>query len=243
MKKYLFLLLIIPLCSFKNEPHKSTKPKVKHLKPFWHKSVNIDEPSDISISNGNPTHFFVVGNRGTLAEIDDNGHVLRHTRPDGSDYEAVCVKDNMIYAIDESLRRVDVIDTADFKVKKNYFIPFAGARNKSYEGLTYNPKSKRFVTVIEKPGVIVELNEDMQIVGQTYSKKFRELSSITYYDGFMWLLSDEDHRIMKANATDYSVIDEWEIPVINPEGIAFDNAGNILIMSDDEATLYKFKIQ
>ena len=240
MKKYIFLLLAIPLCSFKHEP---LFPKVKHLKPFWHHDVRIDEPSDVCLSSQDPNHLFVVGNRGTLAEVDENGKVLRHTKPDGSDYEAVCMKDGMIYAIDESLRRVDLIDPKDFTVIKDFYIGFAGARNKSFEGLTYNPNTKRFLAVIEKPGVIIELNEDLQVQSMKHSKKFRELSAITYHDNFLWLLSDEDHIVMKVNATDYSVVDEWQIPVMNPEGIAFDKEGNLVIISDDEGTLYKFKIQ
>jgi uncharacterized protein YjiK len=240
MKKYILLLLLIPLMSFKHEP---LFPKVKHLKPFWHHDLRIDEPSDICISSEDPNHFFIVGNRGTLAEVDENGKVLRHTKQDGSDYEAVCVKDNMIYAIDESLRRVDLIDPKDFTVKKDYFLSFAGARNKAFEGITYNPNTKHFIAIIEKPGVIMELNEDFQLLSMKHSKKFRELSSITFHDNFLWLLSDEDHTVMKVNPTDYSVIDEWMIPVINPEGIVFDKEGNLVIVSDDEGTLYKFKIQ
>lgn len=241
MKKYLFLLLIIPLCSFKKgEP---LFPKYKHLKPYFHKDVNLLEPSDICLTDSDPTHFFIVGNRGVIAETDSNGKVLRHTKQDGSDYESVCVKDNMIYALDESLRRLDIIDEKTFEVKKSIQIPYGGARNKGIEGLTYIPSQKKFVAVIEKPAMIVELNEQMQLIAQTKLKNIRELSSVTYHDNFLWLLSDEDETVYKVNPADYTIIDQWKIPVINPEGICFDANGNLIIVSDDMSTLFKFKIQ
>ena len=241
MRKFIFLLLIIPLCSFKKgEP---MFPKLKHLKPYFHRDINLLEPSDICLTTPDPSHFYVVGNRGMLAELDSSGKVLRHTKQDGSDYEAVCVKDNMIYAIDESMRRMDIIDEKTFDIKKSVLIPYSGARNKGFEGLTYIPSMKKFVTVIEKPAAIIELNEQMQVISQSKMKGVRELSSITYHDNFLWLLSDEDETVYKVNPADYSIVDSWKVPVINPEGICFDTAGNLIIVSDDMSTLFKFKIQ
>lgn len=261
MKKLLFLLLAFPLCLPAQNAASGKKPKAvvyprpsaqkhealfakqKHLKPYYHHEINMAEPSDICLTTADPSHYYVVGNRGQLAETDSTGYVLRHTRTDGSDYEAVCVKDGLIYAIDESLRRLDVFDEKTFEVKKSILIPYGGARNKGFEGLVYVPSKKAFITVVEKPAAIVELNDQLQIIGQIKLNAFRELSSVTYHDNFLWLLSDEDHMVMKVNPEDFSVVDKWVIPTTNPEGICFDANGNLLIVSDDMATLFKFKIQ
>jgi len=216
--------------------------KTQHLKPYFHHEINVSEPSDICLTSADPSHYYIVSNRGSIAETDSNGKVLRHTKWDGSDYEAICTRDNMIYAMDESMRRIDIISESDFKLKKSVTLSYSGARNKGVEGLIYLPDQKKFVAVIEKPGMIIEMNEQLQVTSQTLMKQFFELSSVTYHDHFLWMLSDEDHEVMKVNPDDYSIVDRWSIPVVNPEGICFDASGSLLIVSDDMSTLFKFKM-
>lgn len=233
IKKIVPFLLLLALCSVK---------KTSSLKAYFHRDINVTEPSDICLTTADPSHYYIVSNRGSIAETDSNGKVLRHTKLDGSDYEAVCVKDNMIYALDESFRRVDVFSETDLSLKKSYVLNYSGARNKGFEGLTYIPEQKKFIAVIEKPGIIFEFNEQFQVINSIKLKQFFELSSATYHDGFLWFLSDEDHEVMKVNLENYAIIDRWSIPVINPEGICFATNGDLLIVSDDMSSLFKFKI-
>ena len=225
-------MLLLLLCSTKSAPY---------LKPYFRHEVNIDEPSDICLATADPSHYYIVSNRGSIAETDSNGKVVRHTKWDGSDYEAICTKDNMIYAVDESMRRIDVINESDFKLKKSVYLNYGGARNKGIEGLIYLPDQKKFIAVIEKPAMIIEMNEQLQVTSQMLMKQFFELSSITYHDHFLWLLGDENHEVMKVNPDDYSIVQRWNLPIVNPEGICFDTNGNLLIVSDDMATLFKFR--
>ena len=148
----------------------------------------------------------------------------------------------MIYALDESLRRVDVFTQKDFTLKKSIYLTYSGARNKGFEGLVYMPDQKKFIAVIEKPAMIFEFNEQFQVINAIRPKQFFELSSVTYHDKFLWLLSDEGHEVMKVNPEDYSIVARWNVPVVNPEGICFDANNNLLILSDDMAELFKFKI-
>jgi uncharacterized protein YjiK len=97
--------------------------------------------------------------------------------------------------------------------------------------------------VIEKPAVIIELNEQLQVINEMRPKVMWELSAVTYHDNFLWLLSDEGHKVMKVNPDNYEIVEQWNVPVVNPEGISFDANGNLLIVSDDLGKLYKFKIQ
>jgi hypothetical protein len=46
--------------------------------------------------------------------------------------------------------------------------------------------------------------------------------------------------VYQLNADDYSIINQWKIPVINPEGICFDAKENLIIQSDDRQTIYTF---
>jgi uncharacterized protein YjiK len=195
------------------------------------------------MTSDDPSHFYVVGNRGNVCVVDSSGNVISSSKQDGGDYEACCVKDHQLYVIDESMRRVYVIDEATMKIRKTMQIPYAGGRNKAFEGITYLPSQKKFIAIIEKPATIYELNEQLQVTNEMRFKGAWELSAVTYHDNFLWLLSDEGHKVMKVNPDSYEVVDTWNVPVINPEGVSFDANGNLLIVSDDFGTLYKFKIQ
>lgn len=240
MKKYLLLLLLIPLFSFKGEP---VFPKYKKLLPISKHDLKIDEPSDICMTSDDPSHFYVVGNRGNICVVDSNGKVLSSTKQDGGDYEACCVKDHQLYVMDESMRRLYVMDEKDLKIRRTMQVPYSGGRNKGFEGITYIPAQKKFILVLEKPATVVELNEQLQVVNEMKVKGAWELSAVTYHDNFLWLLSDEGHKVMKVNPETYEIVDQWNVPVVNPEGISFDANGNLLIVSDDKGLLYKFKIQ
>lgn len=234
MKKFLTGILLLVLCSAKSGQ--------QHLKPYFHHDINIPEPSDICLSTIDPSHYYIVSNRGCIAETDSNGKILRHTPFDGSDYEGVCIKDNMIYAMDESMRRIDMINQSDFSLHRSYYLNYSGARNKGFEGLVYMPDRKLFVAVVEKPAIVMELNEQLQVVSQTQMRQFFELSSVTYHDKFLWFLSDENHEVMKVNPDNFAILKRWNLPVNNPEGICFDTNNNLLIVSDDMSELFKFKI-
>ena len=124
MKKIFPFLLLLVLCSVKKTPY---------LKPYFQKDINIQEPSDICLTTDDPSHYYIVSNRGQIVETDSNGKVLRQTKWDGSDYEAICTKDNMIYAVDESMRRIDVFTESDFKLKKSSLCMRFKRRRKKYK--------------------------------------------------------------------------------------------------------------
>ena len=89
--------------------------------------------------------------------------------------------------------------------------------------------------------LLFELDTDFKITNQTdLSAVASDISSARYYDGFLWLLSDEDMMLLKLNPTTFDVLKKWSLPVINPEGLAFDKNGNILISCDDMQRVYYF---
>jgi DNA-binding beta-propeller fold protein YncE len=56
----------------------------------------------------------------------------------------------------------------------------------------------------------------------------------------MYLLANKDRRIIKCDATDYSVLEDYLINVLNPEGFDFDKDDNIYVTSDDLQRIYFF---
>ena len=72
------------------------------------------------------------------------------------------------------------------------------------------------------------------------SKIARDISSASFHNDFLWLLSDEDRTVLKLNPITYEVIEKWLLPVINPEGFAFDKDSNLVVTCDDMQRIYYF---
>lgn len=233
-KKYIFIG--ITLFSLSINAQKAGK-----LKPTKSVSVKIPEPSDICYDSKTDT-FFIVSDTGILYETDKDCKVLKKQKQKGTDFEAVYSDGSFVYAVDESNRTVYKYDIKTFKLIKSIVIPYDGARNKGYEAFDFNKTTNKYALLTESnPIVLFELDTDFKITNQTdLSSIASDISSARFYDGFLWLLSDEDMMLLKLNPLTYEVIKKWSLPVINPEGLAFDKDGNILISCDDMQRVYYF---
>ena len=229
------------------------------IKPYKSHHLSITETSDICYAADRKS-FFIVSDDGFLFETDLEGNVLRKSPVEGTDYEGVWYQDGLIYVVEERHRRILAHDVNTLKPVKTVTIPYQGGRNKSYESITYNPVKKRFIILTEKDPIhIYELDQDFRITHETrfehkvvYYKKFlglsrkisysvRDISAATWFQGHLYLLSDEDRLIMKLNPDTYEVISTWQIPIVNPEGIVFLPDGEMRILSDDREMMYYFK--
>jgi uncharacterized protein YjiK len=114
-------------------------------------------------------------------------------------------------------------------------------RNKGYEGITYNGTKGVFLLATEKdPSFIFELDQTWHSNNEIDFKGLGDVSAITFYDGKIYVLSDESHQLWMCDALTYKPIRKFYLPIINPEGVAFDKSGNLYIVSDDRAILYHF---
>ena len=233
-KKYIFVGITIFTLSVNAQ-------KVDKLKPIKSVSVKIPEPSDICYDSKTDT-FFIVSDTGVLYETDKDFNVLKKQVQKGTDFEAVASDWSFVYAVDESNRTVYKYDSKTFKLIKSTVIPYDGARNKGYESFDFNKTTNKFALLTESnPVLLFELDNEFKITNQTdLSSMASDISSARFYDGFLWLLSDEDMMLLKVNPQTYDVIKKWSLPVINPEGLAFDKEGNIVISCDDMQRVYYF---
>lgn len=205
-----------------------------------YKKINIDvkEPSDICVSPKGNT-LYVVSDDGLLFETDFNGKVLREAAVEGVDFEGVYCNKDFVYVVDEFSRKVYQLNHADLAVVKTYHAPYSGGRNSAYEAITFNQKKGVFVLVTEKnPIWIREYDEKFNLLNEVKFTGVRDISAATFYNGYMWLLSDEDMQVLQLDASNYHVINTYKINVLNPEGLAFTDAGEMIICSDDLKRLY-----
>lgn len=215
--------------------------KAVKIKPTSSTTIAIPEPSDICF-NTNSNTFFVVSDNGVLFEINRDGTIIRKVEEIDADFEAVHADEINVYAVNERHRKICVYDIKSLQKTKTVTVPFGGGRNRGYEAMTFNKVKNVFILVVEKdPITLLELDTEFKIKNEiNLSKIARDIAAATFHDNHLWLLSDEDRTIFKLNPTTYEVTGKWLLPVINPEGFAFDKEGNLLITCDDMQRLFYF---
>jgi uncharacterized protein YjiK len=204
--------------------------------------VEIPEPSDLCFS-ADGQYLFIVSDRGRLYKTDLQGRVVQRAKYRGSDFEGICRVGNRVYVVDETLHMILEFDTDDLDLKKARQYAYTGAANRFWEAIVFLPEEERFLAFTEKlPVVAHEFDDDLDEKGFHQLKDIKEISGATYFEEKLWVVSDENRRIYVLDRKDLEVKNSWRIPVLNPEGLAVSPDGQFWIISDDMATIYKFKI-
>lgn len=212
------------------------------LKPFKKMRTNVPEPSDI-VYSPNFDSFYIVSDEGFLFQADTMGKKIKCSAYTGVDFESVYADDKNVYVADERTRRVIVYTHDSLQFVRQNEVPYAGGMNLGYEGMTYNPKRNCFVLAIEKsPNWLFELNSDLVKINEVKLKLSADVSSISYYNNFIYILSDEDQMVFRLDPVTYRILNKWKIPVTNPEGMTFDRQGNLVVVSDFEQMIFKFQL-
>ncbi len=215
--------------------------KTFKLKPTKWISTKVPEPSDI-FYNSKSDSFYIASDDGYLFETNAAGDILHKITVKSSDYEAVYTDDNFVYAIDETHRAIHFYDPKTLICSRIVTVNYQGGRNSGYEAFSFNKSKNSFILITEKnPITLFELDIDFNVKNQfDLSKIARDISSATFHNDFLYLLSDEDRSVLKLNPTTYEVIEKWVLPVINPEGLTFDKDGNLVVSCDDLQRIYYF---
>ncbi|WP_199117074.1 SdiA-regulated domain-containing protein [Pedobacter sp. ASV28] len=215
-------------------------PRAKKIRYVNKISIKVPEPSDICLS-ADGTKLFIVSDQGYLYETDLQGKILRKSVVEGTDFEGVYADRDFVYVVDETARRVIKVDTKDLKQVAVYETPYSGARNSGVEAITFNQTTGSFILITEKnPIYIFEYDKGFHKINQRKFTGARDVSAATYHDGYLWLLSDEDRKVFKLDPATFEILETFSIDVVNPEGIAFDKDGKMIICGDDTKTLYFF---
>lgn len=235
----LLLVLFIPFLSDGKKTEKENK--IIKLKPSHSFSIEVDEPSDL-VYDFETSTLFTVSDNGYLAQIDTTGKLIAKSGEIGIDFEGITLLNNQIIAVDETPRKFSKFDK-QFVHKFSKTIQYHGGRNKGFESITYIPHKNVFLTAIEKdPVVLYELDTLFNVIQEiNLPFKISDVSALTFYNNYLWVLSDEDRTVHKCNLDNYKSEKSFLLPIINPEGIAFNEKGDMYICSDDMERLYVFK--
>jgi uncharacterized protein YjiK len=218
----------------------SEKIKPVKITPIDSFPIQVQEPSDLIYSPISQT-FFVASDNGYLAEIDKKGNLLQKSEVFGIDFEGICLHNNQIIAVDETPRMFYRLER-DFSVIHQKRINYSGGRNKGFESIAFHPLKKTFLTATEKdPSILFELDTLFNVLGEKRLPfRIGDISALAYHENFLWILSDEDRTLYKCHIENFSLQKSFLLPIINPEGLAFDEKGDLYICSDDMEKMYVF---
>lgn len=216
--------------------------QIKHLPIIEEIVLDIEEPSDFCMLP-DESKFFIVSDKGRIFQVSSQGEIQKRKRYKGYDFEGICYLRDTLWAVDETQRRILAFSpqTLEILAKKQYRL--SGALNEGWESVCQDLSGQGLILFKEKSPLKVfrfHVNWDINLIK---SLKFpKENSGACVWQGAYWVVSDEDRTIYKLNAEDFTVLNEWRIPVMNPEGIFISKKENIWILSDDMHRLYKFNL-
>ena len=199
----------------------------------------IPEPSDI-VFDKETKLFFIVSDHGKLFECDSNMHIVRKAKAEGLDFEGIEIVDSFIYVSDETPRKVYKYRKSDLSLVATYTVSWGGAANKAFESICYNYRKNCFILVSQQPVTVVEYTTDFKEIGRYKFNGARNIAGARWHNGELYLLSSLDAAIIKCDPLNYLPISYYNINVLNPEGIAFDEDNNVFIVSDDLQRIYYF---
>jgi uncharacterized protein YjiK len=205
-------------------------------------STAVPEPSDLCYAaSGNS--IFMVSDNGLLFETDTTGKIIRESAIRGIDFEGICMANNLLYISDESARKVYCVDPSGLNIIKTFNLQYSAGRNRGFESIVYHPQLKQFYLISEKEPIVIRVyDENFNQVNEYNFNETGDISGAAIYQNQLWLLSDEDHLVMKLDEK-MGVVKKFDLKIHNPEGMCFDLSGNLTVLSDDMAKLYRFNAQ
>ncbi|MBA3454559.1 MAG: SdiA-regulated domain-containing protein [Deltaproteobacteria bacterium] len=210
------------------------------LKTVDRHRLDIDEPSDLTIVDGN---LYVVSDRHSrIYEISRRGRTKNTRNIEGSDLEALSFDNehNTFIVADESSGKIWRIDD-DGSRKAPIELEDTQDGNSGIEGLAFDDDGHLFVAKEKNPARIYELDDNGDVLHDKKIEFADDLSALAWNpdDGHLYALSDEEHTLYKLDR-DLDVDTAWKLPIEHPEGLAFDG-DRIFIVSDSEERLYELE--
>ncbi|MCX7767855.1 MAG: SdiA-regulated domain-containing protein [Flavobacteriales bacterium] len=212
--------------------------KISTLKPEKRIRLSIPEPSDLAWWQG---AWYVVSDNGWLYRCTPDFSDCQKTPVKGVDFEALAASPQALFVSEESLRLVHCYDR-QLNLLRSWRLPDHGPLNAGAEALAWDEQHQTLLAVTESPVTIYAIRDEGILPAERRWPYRGDISAAVVHQGDLWLLSDESRMIYQISPSDYHVRQIYGVPVVNPEGLAFDQFGNLLVLSDDRQTVYYFRI-
>lgn len=243
MKKKIFIFLgvftAIIGCSL-NENSVQPEDNGASLRIITRRTLQVPEPSGLTFFGSDSYLWTVSDQTGILYKIDRSGRILKTLDINGSDLEGVCYNDvtNELLVVEENLAEVVRLDTLGNIKGRSRILDTHD--NSGLEGVCVDKIGTIFVLKEKDPGLFIELNTNLSVresVTLTFASDYSDITCDITANRF-WIASDQDQKIFLWDKAE-GVLEEYSIPVENPEGIAVDFQNErFYLTSDSRGELY-----
>jgi uncharacterized protein YjiK len=207
-------------------------------------------------------HLFVVGDKGSIAELDGQGHRLRVTAVKG-DIEDVTVHtpSGNLVLLDERKARLILFDPTAFDEIGRRHLDQGSIlgrepeeRNKGFEGIAFCPQAGRpgggvfYLTHQSGPALLVSLLLDFtavrdridsgHVLGRLLLKGHKNLTAVTFVPtlNLLLVIDGREHELLLVDS-EGEVVAHVAAPGLKPEGLAIDRRGRLWIADDAQGLL------
>ena len=244
--RIIYILIPISFLLFSFCERDKKEEKIKTLTFSVAEKIPVFEPSGLALSADEKAFWTVSDQTAEVYLFDGWGKVIKSFKLDVEDPECITiVYDSTLAVVLERSREVVIMDTSGNEIKRAS-INLNGELNNGLEGISYDPKEKKFFVLNEKkPRLLITLDQNLVEMKRDTLNFSKDVSGI-FYDSelkVLWILSDESQRIYKTDLSG-NPIEEIKIKVTQPEGITFNKARTKLyIISDRTENLYVFNLK
>jgi uncharacterized protein YjiK len=229
-----------PLEIAPSEVNEKADGMANHLKLEDDHRTDIDEPSDLAVRKGK---LYAVSDRHSkIYELDDDGDIQDVIDVEGTDLEALALDDDgRFYIGDESKARIWRVDS-DGERKESFDIETTDG-NSGIEGIAFDKDGYMLVAKEKNPATIIILDNDGDEKDRKKLDFADDLSALTWNpdDDHLYALSAVEQKLWRLDG-DFDKITSWDLPIEEPEGLAFDGT-TLYIASDSEERLYVFELK
>jgi uncharacterized protein YjiK len=225
----------------------------------------VAEPSGIAFHE-RLGHLFVVGDEGTLAELDGEGKLLRKVSIHANlEDVTVHAPTGDLLLLDENKAVLIVFDPVAFREKARWRLDadeIVGKRERGrdgFEGVGFRPEKGRpgggifYLTHQRGPALLVAIQfdptltpgkrriGDAEVVGRYPLSGHRDLTSVTWSAALdrLLVLADSEDELLVVTA-EGKVEARLPLPGLNQEGVALDPRGDLWIADDRGASVTRY---
>jgi uncharacterized protein YjiK len=222
---------------------KPVEPKPSTLRLIASHPLSFPEPSDLTINESGTVLWTVTNHPEKVRQLDLDGTLVRTLPYDGNDLEGVVYdpSDSTLWVAEENRREVVHLDL-NGNVLSRTALGLTGERNSGLEGICLDDAGRMFLLNEKHPGLFLETNPDLSIASQLTLTFADDYSGMSYdrQKSCYWIVSDQSQKLYLWSKPT-GVAKEYPLSFPKPEGVAFDEAANLLyIVSDSTNTLYVY---
>jgi uncharacterized protein YjiK len=222
--------------------------------------AGVREPSGIAWHPG-LHHLFVVGDEGTLGELDPNGRTIRADRVAGNLEDlAFHSPSGMLVLLVENPAGLVVYDAASHRETRRITLDTAGllgrapegGKAQGFEGLAFRAEAGRpgggvfYIAYQRSPAMVVAAGFDPlraatvgqdEVVERWPMDPYRHLTALTYDSSRERFLLIADGRVAVIGRDGKTQSQSEMLPMLHPEGVCLDESGALWIADDPTGLL------